>query len=104
MVVVPLVLFDPAQDTVQSGMCAVRGDVPVRLCFQGVTPISRKLSRRKSSHFLTGKSVSRTSTVLVGVVDCGIGSGVVPKIPPIEVGTGLGGVCGIVGFCRGRGL
>jgi len=92
MVIVSFVFFDPAQDTVQSGMCAARGDVPVKLCFQGDTPISCKLSQRKSSHFLTGKSVSRTSTVSAGAVDHGIGSGVVPKIPPVEVSVVLGGV------------
>jgi len=92
MVVVSFVFFDPAQDTIQSGMCAAYGNVPVKLCFRGVTPISCKLSQWKSSHFLTGKSVSRTSTVSAGAVDCGIGSGVVSKIPPVAVGTVLGGV------------
>src|SRR6266850_887227 len=90
-VVVPFLFVNPSQDTVQSGMCAARWDVPVRLCFWGDNPISCKLFRRKSNHFLTGKSVSRMSTVSGFVVD-GMGSGVVPKIPPVEVGTVWGGV------------
>jgi len=36
--------------------------------------------------------VSRTSTVSAGAVDRGIGSGVVLKIPPVEVGAVWGGV------------
>jgi len=36
--------------------------------------------------------------VSTGAVDGGIGSGVVPKILPVEAGTVLGGICGMVGF------
>src|SRR6267142_1546039 len=91
VVVVPFLFVNPSQDTVQSGMCAVRWDVPVRLCFRGAIPISCKLFRRKSNHFLTGKSVSRMSTVS-GFVDGMVGAGVVPKgLSIILVGTG--GVC-----------
>jgi len=75
MVSVSFVFFNPVQDTVQSGMCAAHGDVPVRLCFRGVTPISRKLFQQKSNHFLTGKSVSRMSMVSTGVVKAAVGLG-----------------------------
>ena len=101
-VVVPFLFVNPSQDTVQSGMCAARRDVPVRLCFRGAIPISCKLFRRKSNHFLTGKSVSRMSTVS-GLVDGMVGAGVVPKgFSMVLIGTG--GDCGMVGFRRGRGL
>src|SRR6266850_1520097 len=95
-VVVPFLFVNPSQDTVQSRMCAAHWDVPVRLCFRGAIPISCKLFRRKSNHFLTGKSVSRMSTVS-GFVDGIVGAGVVPKgLSTVLVGTG--GVCGMVGF------
>jgi len=42
--------------------------------------------------------------VSTGVVDDGIGSGVVPKIVLVKPGIGLGGDCGMVGFHQGRGL
>ena len=101
-VVVPFLFVNPSQDTVQSGMCAARRDVPVRLCFWGDNPISCKLFQWKSNHLLTGKSVSRISTVS-GLVDGMVGAGVVPNgLSKVLVGTRGG--CSMVGFRRGRGL